>query len=106
VIEYDRATGHFLRGRYSEAAHAARHALQSIPSLSLSRGLLAAALAKLGRIEEAKAIGLHVLALNPSFRANRFCAARGVPSALAERGCLSAAGLRLSNARDYTSALR
>jgi len=71
-------------GGYSEAAHAARRAVQSIASLSLSRGLLAAALAKPGRIEEAKAVGLQVLALDPSFSANRFCAARDVPTALAE----------------------
>ena len=49
------AIGHFLRGRYDEAAHAARRAVQSVPSLSVSRSLLAAALAKLGRTEEAKA---------------------------------------------------
>ena len=57
---------------------------QSIPSLSLSRSLLAAALTKLGRIDEAKAVGLQVLALDPSFSANRFCAAKGVLTALAE----------------------
>jgi hypothetical protein len=55
--------------------HAARRAVQSIPSLSLSRSLLAAALTKLGRIEEAKAVGLQVLALDHSISANRFCAA-------------------------------
>src|SRR5580692_7586957 len=55
------AIGHFLRGRYDQAAHAARRAVQSIPSSSGSHGVLlglAAALAKLGRIEEAKAVAL------------------------------------------------
>jgi TolB-like protein len=89
------AIGHFLRGRYDEAAHAARRAVQSIPSLSVSRSLLAAALAKLGRIEEAKAVALQVLALEPTFSAARFCAALGLPTALAEpiTGAWSAAGL-------------
>jgi TolB-like protein len=78
------AIAHFLRGRYDEAAHAARRAVQSIPSSSASRSVLAAALAKLGRIEEARAAALQVLALNPSFSAARFCAATGLPTALAE----------------------
>jgi len=78
------AISHFLRGRYDEAAHAARRAVQSIPSLSITRSVLAAALAKLGRIEEAKAVALQVLALDPSFSAARFCAATGLPTALAE----------------------
>ncbi|MFZ0146856.1 MAG: tetratricopeptide repeat protein [Xanthobacteraceae bacterium] len=59
------AIAHFLRGRYDEAADAARRAVQSIPSSSITRGVLAAALAKLGRIEEAKAVALQVLALDP-----------------------------------------
>ena len=78
------AISHFLRGRYDEAAHAARRAVQSIPSSSASRSVLAAALAKLGRIEEAKAVALQVLALDPSFSAARFCAATGLPTLLAE----------------------
>ena len=78
------AIAHFLRGRYDQAAHAARRAVQSIPSSSGSHSVLAAALAKLGRIEEAKAVALQVLALDPSFSAARFCAATGLPTALAE----------------------
>jgi TolB-like protein len=78
------AISHFFRGRYDEAAHAARRSLQSIPGSTVSRSMLAAALAKLERIEEAKAVALQVLALDPSFSAARFCAARGLPTALAE----------------------
>ena len=78
------AISHFLRCRYDEAAHAARRSVQSIPSSSVSRSVLAAALAKLGRIEEAKAVALQVLALGPSFSAARFCAATGLPTPLAE----------------------
>ena len=78
------AIAHFLRGRYDEAAHAARRAVQSIPSSSVRRSVLAAALAKLGRIEEAKAVALQVLAMDPSFSAARYCAATGLPTPLAE----------------------
>ena len=79
------AIAHFLRGRYDEAAHAARRSVQSIPSSSVSRSVLTAALAKLGRIEEAKAVALQVLALDiPSFSAARFCTAMGLPTPLAE----------------------
>ena len=89
------AIGHFLRGRYDEAAHAARRAIHSNPSLSVSHSLLAAMLAKLGRIDEAKAMAPQVLALDPSFSAARFCAAIGIPIVLAEplTEAWSAAGL-------------
>jgi TolB-like protein len=78
------AIAHFMRGRYDEAAHAGRRSVRAIPSSSVSRSVLAAALAKLGRIEEAKAVALQVLALDPSFSAARFCAAIGLPTPLAE----------------------
>jgi adenylate cyclase len=84
-------------GGYCEAAHAARRAVQSIPSLSLSRSLLAAAFAKLGRIEEAKAVGCKCWALDRSFSANQSRAARDIPAALAQplADAWSAAGLPL-----------
>jgi adenylate cyclase len=82
-LAYDAlALGHFLRGRYEEAADAGRHAVQSIPSFSVPHSMLAAALAMLGRSEEAKAVALHVLALEPTFSAGRLCAAIGFPAAL------------------------
>ena len=84
VAYHGLAIGHFQRGRYDEAEHAARRALQSVPSFSVSLSLLAAALAKLGRIEEAKAMAPQILALDPSFRAAKFCTAIGLPTALAE----------------------
>src|SRR6202043_2877739 len=74
------AIAHFLRGRYDQAAHAARRSVQSTPSSSGSHSVLAAALAKLGRIEEAKAVALQVLALDLPFSAARFCAAMGLPT--------------------------
>ena len=47
--------GHFLRGRYEEAAIAVRRAIRSKPGFSISYMFLAAVLAKLGRMDEAKA---------------------------------------------------
>jgi TolB-like protein len=63
--------GHFHRGRYAEAANAAHKAVQSNPAHSISYMLLAASLAKLGRIEEAKAAAARVLELQPAFRYSR-----------------------------------
>jgi adenylate cyclase len=78
------AIGHFLRGRYEQAAHAARRAVESNPGFSVAHSLLAATLAKLGRTEEAKAAAAQVLALQPSFSANRVCMAIGIAPALAQ----------------------
>jgi len=77
------AIGHFLRGRYEEAANAGRRAVQSNPGTSVSHSLLAAPLAKLGRMEEAKAVAKRVLELEPSFSADGFCAALALPTLLA-----------------------
>ncbi len=78
------AVSHFLRGRYEEAANAGRRAVQFTPGMSVSHGLLAAPLARLGRMEEAKAVAMKLLALQPSFSAGGFCAALALPAALAE----------------------
>ena len=78
------AIGCLLRGRYEEAASAGRRAVQSMPSFSVSHSLLAAALAKLGRTDEAKAAAAHVLALPPSFSSHGYCAAIGIVPALGE----------------------
>ena len=78
------AIGHFLRGRYEEAANAARRAVLSNPSFSVTLSLLAAALAKLGRTEEARAAATQALTLQPSFSLSGYCTAIGVMPALAE----------------------
>jgi adenylate cyclase len=64
--------GHFQRGRYEEAAAAGRKAVQCSPGFSICHLALAAALAKLSRIEEAKAAGTRVLGLHPVFRYGGF----------------------------------
>ena len=63
--------GHFHRRRYEEAANAAHKAVQSNPAHSINYVLLAASLAKLGRLEEAKAAAARVLELQPAFRYSR-----------------------------------
>jgi Flp pilus assembly protein TadD len=68
-----------------EAAIAAHHAVQSNPDFSVSHSLLAAALAKLGRMDAAKIAAMQVLALQPSFSSRQFCAAIGIVPAVAER---------------------
>jgi TolB-like protein len=63
--------GHFHRGRYESATKTARMAIQLNPGHSISYMLLAAPLAKLGRLGEAKAAGERVLELQPAFRYSR-----------------------------------
>jgi adenylate cyclase len=62
----------FHRGRYEEAAADARKSIQSSPGFSIPHVLLAASLAKLGRIQEANAAGGRVLELQPVFHYRRF----------------------------------
>jgi adenylate cyclase len=87
------AMGHFINRRYEEAANAARRAIQSNPGFSLSHMFLAAALAGLGRVAEAKAAAARVLALQPNFRIGEFCAGLAIPAVLAvplTEACLAA----------------
>ncbi len=77
------AVGNFIRAQYEEAAIAARRAILSNPSFSVTHSLLAAALAKLGRTAEAKAAARQVLALQPSFSSSEYCNAVGITPALA-----------------------
>ena len=63
--------GHFHRGRFTEAADAAYKAVQFNPGHSISHMLLVAALAKLGRMKEAKASAARVMELQPAFRYSR-----------------------------------
>ena len=75
--------GHFYRGRYEAAADAAYKAVQSNPAFSFSYMLLAAPLAKLGRLEEAKAAAARALELQPALRYSRHFAGVDCAPALA-----------------------
>jgi len=75
--------GHFLRGRYEDAAIAVRRSIRSKPGFSISHMMLAAALVKLGRTDEAKAAAERVLALQPNFSSSGQCAAVGCVPVLA-----------------------
>jgi adenylate cyclase len=78
------ALGYFLRGRYEESAKAARRAIQFNRSFSVAHCVLAAALAKLGRNDEARIAAAEVLALQPSFSSGGFCNAIAMVPSLAE----------------------
>lgn len=68
---YDaQALGHFGRDRYVEAANAAYKSNLANPAHSITWVQLAASLAKLGRLEEARAAAACVLELQPAFRIN------------------------------------
>jgi adenylate cyclase len=75
--------GHFLDGRYDDAAKAARRAIRSKPGFSISHMFLAAALAKLERMDEAKAAAERVLQLQPNFSSKGQCTAVGCVPILA-----------------------
>jgi len=75
--------GHFLRGRYEDAAAAAQRAIRSKPGFSVSHMFLAAALAKLGRMEDASAAAERVIQLQPNFSSNGQCSAIGCVPVLA-----------------------
>jgi len=79
------AVGHFARDRYEEAVSAARRAIQSNPGFSVAHWVLAASLAALGRIPEAKIATAKVLALSPNFTTAGTFAGIGVPTTLAAR---------------------
>jgi tetratricopeptide (TPR) repeat protein len=77
------AMGHFRQGRYEEACRAAYRSVQANPRHSITHVQLAAALAKLGRAEEARAAAKRVLDLHPTFRFGRQFAGVGCHPALA-----------------------
>ncbi|TIV96978.1 MAG: tetratricopeptide repeat protein, partial [Mesorhizobium sp.] len=54
---------HLLRGRFEEACRAAYKSVQANPAHSITYVQLAAALAKLGRLDEAKAAAARVIEL-------------------------------------------
>jgi adenylate cyclase len=87
--------GNFQQGRYEDSANAMRKSIQCNPSFSISYMFLAAALAKLGRIEEAKASAARLIALQPTFAIGEWRAAIDPVPILGEPLChgAQAAGL-------------
>lgn len=89
------AMGHFHRGRYEEACRAAYRSVQANPCHSITHVQLAAALAKLGRLQEARTTAARVLELHPTFRYGRqFQGVNCAPALAASLGeALRTAGL-------------
>jgi|SRR5215471_14513991 len=85
----------FLHGHYDEAASAARKISQSNPNFSMGYVALAAALAKIGRLDEAKAAASRVIELQPSYTISGMCALTPIDAMLAASlsEALRAAGL-------------
>lgn len=93
---YDaQAMGHFHCGRYEKAAAAAYKSNQANPAHSITYVQMAAALAMLGRVEEARVAAARVLHLQPTFRYSLQFAGVGCAPALATKMAetLKAAGL-------------
>jgi TolB-like protein/DNA-binding SARP family transcriptional activator len=89
------AMGHFHRGRFEEACRAAYRSVHANPRHSITHVQLAASLAKLGRLHEARAAAARVLELHPTFRYSRqFQGVNCAPALAASLGeALRAAGL-------------
>jgi len=89
------ALAHFHRGRYEEACRAAYRSVQANPRHSITYVQLAAALARLGRMQEARAAAAQVLELHPTFRYSRQFAGVNCDPALASSlgDALRSAGL-------------
>jgi TolB-like protein/Flp pilus assembly protein TadD len=87
--------GNFLAGRHEEAVAAGRRAVEMTPGFSVLHGWLAAPLARLGRIEEAKASAARLMALDPHFTIGGWSRAVGLAPAIADEvtGALRLAGL-------------
>ena len=65
------AMSYFVLGRYEESCRAAYRSVQANPAHSITYVQLAAALVKVGRVDEARAAAARVLELHPSFRYSR-----------------------------------
>ena len=93
---YDaQALGHFHRDRFAEAAAAAYKSNLANPAHSITWVQLAASLAALGRVEEARSAASRVLELQPTFRiAGQFAGVACAPELALKLGkTLRAAGL-------------
>jgi TolB-like protein len=90
------ALSHFHRGRYEQAAQAAHRSVQANPAHSITYVQLAAALARLGRVDEAKRAAARILELQPTFRYGRqFAGVNPAPALATSLGdALRAAGLQ------------
>jgi len=73
---------HFQRERFEAAANAARLGIQCNPAFSVCYMTLAAALAALGRLDEARTTVARLLAVQPGFKIARHCVGVGAVAAL------------------------
>lgn len=89
------ALAHFHRGRYEEACRAAYRSVQANPLHSITYVQLAASLAKLGRLQEARVAAARVIELHPTFRYGRqFAGVNCAPALASSLGeALGVAGL-------------
>src|SRR5262249_11909093 len=89
------ALGHIQRGEHEAALASARNVFQANPYWSNAHVLLAAAHAKLGRLDAAKTAAARVLELQPDYTISGFCASFDIHPSLAAplSDALSMAGL-------------
>jgi tetratricopeptide (TPR) repeat protein len=71
AAHHSHVLGHFKLGRFEEAASAAYRAVQANPAHSISYMLLAAALSRLGKMDDTRAAAFTALRLQRNFSCNR-----------------------------------
>jgi TolB-like protein len=84
VARYAISLAHFQRERFEAAASSARLGIQCNPALSLCYFALAAALAALGKLDEAQTAVARLLAVQPGFSIARHCVGVGAVAALSD----------------------
>jgi tetratricopeptide (TPR) repeat protein len=96
AAHHSHVLGHFKLGRFEEAASAAYRAVQANPAHSISYMLLAAALSRLEKMDDARAAAFTVLRLQPNFSCKWQFAGVDCEARLAEElgSALGAIGLR------------
>ncbi|TPI76257.1 winged helix-turn-helix domain-containing tetratricopeptide repeat protein [Mesorhizobium sp. B2-8-9] len=87
--------GNFLAGRHEQAVAAGRRAVEMNPGFSILHGWLAAPLARLGRIDEAKASAKRLMTLDPHFTIGGWSKAVGLAPQIIDdvTGAMRTAGL-------------
>jgi tetratricopeptide (TPR) repeat protein len=87
------AIAHFVAGRFEESAAAASKAVQANPRFSPPYWMRVAALASLGRIDEAEAVAQQLLKVQPQFTVGSI-----ISASFANREILAALGNALRRA--------
>ena len=89
------ALARFLQERFDESVAAAHKSIQANPKFSTAHMLLAAPLAKLGRLDAARKAASQVMSIEPNFRIGAKIAALSLSSTVTAQFCDALRGIGL-----------